>query len=89
MHFLSLRADPHAQYEIRAYAEIDARDAQALGSDRYEAFLEYRMNAVTISATGLGVIRRMLAGEQVTPADSGLSDREWRELMAARLELKR
>ena len=48
----------------------------------YEAFLEYRMNAATISATGLAVIRRMLAGEQVTPADSGLSAREWRELMA-------
>ncbi len=33
MHFLSLRADPHAQYEIRAYAELDARHAGPLGSD--------------------------------------------------------
>ena len=46
------------------------------------AFLEYRMNAATISATGLNVIRRMLAGEAVEQATSGLSPREWRELIA-------
>lgn len=46
------------------------------------AFLEYRMNAALISATGLAVIRRRLAGEPVTQQDSGLSAREWRELMA-------
>jgi len=47
----------------------------------HAAFLEYRMNAASISATGLAVIRRMLAGEQVDQAASGLSAREWRELM--------
>ena len=63
MHFLSLRADPHAQYEIRAYAEAQARHPEALGAMTYAAFLEYRMNAATISATGLTVIRRMLAAK--------------------------
>ena len=48
----------------------------------YGAFLEYRMNAMLVSATGLAVIRRMLAGEAVDRASSGLSAREWRELMA-------
>ena len=48
----------------------------------HAAFLEYRMNAALISATGLAVIRRMLAGETVDQASSGLSAREWRELMA-------
>jgi thymidylate synthase (FAD) len=48
----------------------------------YAAFLEYRMNAETISATGLAVIRRLLLGETVSQGDSGLSPREWRELMA-------
>ncbi len=48
----------------------------------HAAFLEYRMNAATISATGLAVIRRLLAGEPVDQAASGLSPREWRELMA-------
>jgi thymidylate synthase (FAD) len=40
------------------------------------------MNAATISATGLTVIRRMIEGEQVDQPSSGLSPREWRELMA-------
>ena len=48
----------------------------------HAAFLEYRMNAALISATGLAVIRRMLAGEAVDQKASGLSAREWRELMA-------
>ena len=82
MHFLALRADPHAQYEIRAYAEAMLDTVKRWVPLAYEAFLEYRMNAATISATGLQVIRRMLAGERVDQPSSGLSAREWRELMA-------
>jgi thymidylate synthase (FAD) len=82
MHFLSLRADPHAQYEIRAYAEIMLNTVKRWAPLAYGAFLEYRMNAALISATGLAVIRRMLAGEPVDQSSSGLSPREWRELMA-------
>src|SRR5260370_31213148 len=81
MHFLSLRADPHAQYEIRAYAEAMLETLRRWVPMAYAAFLEYRMNAALISATGLAVIRRMLAGEQVDQPSSGLSPREWRELM--------
>jgi thymidylate synthase (FAD) len=82
MHFLSLRADPHAQYEIRAYAEAMLGTMQRWVPSAHAAFLEYRMNATSISATGLKVIQRMLAGETVEQKDSGLSPREWRELMA-------
>src|SRR5271169_4849144 len=82
MHFLSLRADPHAQYEIRAYAEAMLGTLARWVPMTHAAFLEYRMNAALISATGLEVIRRLLAGETVTPEASGLSRREWRELMA-------
>jgi thymidylate synthase (FAD) len=81
LHFLSLRADPHAQYEIRAYADAMLETVQRWVPLASAAFLEYRMNAATISATGLKVIRRMLAGEDVEQASSGLSPREWRELM--------
>jgi thymidylate synthase (FAD) len=81
MHFLSLRADPHAQYEIRAYAEVMLDTLKRWVPMTYAAFLEYRMNAVTISATGLKVIRRLIAGENVTQQDSELPPREWRELM--------
>jgi thymidylate synthase (FAD) len=82
MHFLSLRADPHAQYEIRAYAETMLETVKRWVPAAYDAFLEYRMNAATISANGLAIIRRMLAGESVDQTSSGLSAREWRELMA-------
>src|SRR5499427_4034037 len=82
MHFLSLRADPHAQYEIRAYAEVMLETLARWVPLAHAAFLEYRMNAATISAGGLAVIRRLLAGETVEQPESGLSGREWRELMA-------
>jgi len=82
MHFLSLRADAHAQYEIRAYADAMLDSLQRWVPLTHSAFLEYRMNAVLISATGLSVIQRMLAGESVDQVSSGLSAREWRELMA-------
>src|SRR5690242_10921358 len=82
MHFLSLRADPHAQYEIRAYAEAMLETLARWVPMAHAAFLEYRMNAATISATGLSLIRRLLAGEQVEQPSSGLSPREWRELIA-------
>jgi len=82
MHFLSLRADTHAQYEIRAYAEAMLRTLARWVPMTHAAFLEYRMNAALVSATALAVIRRLLAGETVAPEASGLSQREWRELMA-------
>jgi thymidylate synthase (FAD) len=81
MHFLSLRADPHAQYEIRAYAEVILDTLARWVPMAHAAFLEYRMNAALISATGLAVIRRLIEGEQVDQRSSGLSPREWRELM--------
>jgi len=82
MNFLRLRADPHAQYEIRIYAEAMLETLKRWVPHTYAAFLEYRLGAATISATGLAIIRRMLAGEKVTQDGSGLSKREWRELMA-------
>jgi thymidylate synthase (FAD) len=82
MHFLSLRADPRAQYEIRAYAEVMVDTLARWVPMTHAAFLEYRMHAATIPATGLQVIRRLIAQEKVTQQDSGLSLREWRELMA-------
>jgi len=81
LHFLSLRADPHAQYEIRAYAEAMLRTVEAWVPMVFEAFRDYRMGAVTLSAQMLAVVKRMLAGEAVAQEGSGLSKREWRELM--------
>ncbi len=82
LHFLDLRADSHAQYEIRAYAEAMLDTVARWVPLAYEAFRDYRLGGATLSAAGLAVVRRMLAGETVAQADSGLSPREWRELMA-------
>jgi thymidylate synthase (FAD) len=82
-HFLSLRADAHAQYEIRAYADAMLQTVAAWVPLACQAFRDYRLGAVTLSAQMLAVVRRMLAGEAVTQAASGLNRREWEELMAA------
>jgi thymidylate synthase (FAD) len=82
-HFLSLRADAHAQYEIRAYAEVMLHTVEAWVPVACQAFRDYRLGAVTLSAPMLAVVRRMLAGEPVAQADSGLNRREWAELMGA------
>lgn len=81
LHFLSLRADPHAQYEIRAYADAMMATVQAWVPMAFEAFRDYRLGAVTLSAQMMGILRRMLDGEAVAQEGSGLSKREWRELM--------
>jgi thymidylate synthase (FAD) len=81
LHFLSLRADAHAQYEIRAYAEAMLETVKAWVPHCFEAFRDYRLGAATLSAQMLAVVRRMLAGEAVAQEASGLSKREWRELM--------
>jgi len=80
-HFLSLRADAHAQYEIRVYAEAMMDAVRAWVPIAAQAFEDYRLGAVTLSAQMLAVVKRMLAGETVEQKGSGLSAREWRELM--------
>ena len=82
-HFLRLRADAHAQYEIRVYAEAMLDMVQAWVPLSYKAFCDYRLGAVTFSAKMMEILRRMLAGEAVEQAGSGLSKREWAEMMAA------
>ncbi len=83
MHFLSLRADDHAQYEIRVYADVMLETARRWAPLSLAAFMEYRMGGTNLSAKGLDVVKRMLAGEEVEQAETGLSKREWRELMEA------
>ena len=82
MHFLSLRADPHAQYEIRVYAEAMLDVLKRWTPLTCEAFEQHRLNAVTLSKGALGVMKRMLKGEAVSAETSGLGKREWAELMA-------
>jgi thymidylate synthase (FAD) len=80
MHFLRLRADAHAQYEIRAYAEVMLDVLKAWTPICFDAFKDYRMGGVHLSEPALAIVKRMLGGEAVTQETSGLSKREWREL---------
>ena len=81
MHFLRLRADAHAQYEIRAYADVMIDTLKRWVPLTHEAFVDYRQGAVNLSAKGLAAVKRMLAGEIVTAENAGLSAREYRELL--------
>ena len=81
MHFLALRADVHSQYEIRAYADAMFETVRRWVPLCFEAFLAYYVGGAHLSAGGLAVVRRLLAGEEVDRGSSGLSAREWRELM--------
>jgi len=81
-HFLSLRTDAHAQYEIRVYADAILRITEAWVPIACAAFRDYRVGAVTLSAQMVQVVKRMLAGEIVTPETSGLNRREWEEFAA-------
>ena len=80
-HFLRLRADPHAQYEIRVYAEAIAACVKDWVPLAYAAFEDYRMGGVTLSAKAIAVLKRRLAGETVTQEASGMSKGEWREFV--------
>jgi thymidylate synthase (FAD) len=83
LHFLSLRADAHAQYEIRVYAEAMLGTVQRWVPHAYEAFVDYKLHGVMLSGKALAAVKRMLTGEMVAQESSGLSKREWTELMAA------
>jgi len=78
-HFLRLRADPHAQYEIRVYADAICEVVKDWVPMAWAAFEDYRLDAVQFSGKAMAVLRRRLAGETVTQEDSGMSKGEWRE----------
>lgn len=80
MHFLRLRADSHAQYEIQAYADVMIDILKRWVPFAYDAFMDYRMGAAVFSAKMLAVLRRRLKGENVTKENSGLTAREWAEM---------
>ncbi len=83
MNFLRLRADHHAQYEIRAYAEAMLDTLKKWVPITYEAFMDYRVGGTEVSAKGKIILQKLIKGEEVNVEQSGLSKREWNELMIA------
>jgi thymidylate synthase (FAD) len=92
LHFLGLRADHHAQFEIRAYAEIMLDLVARWVPLAHEAFQDYRMGSITFSRLEVEALRAMLKGEVVVRTDElqdrfGLSRREADEFVA-KLDLR-
>ncbi len=83
MNFLRLRADHHAQYEIRAYADVMLDTLKKWVPITYDAFMDYRVGGTEVSANGKKVIKELIAGKKVSIEDTDLSKREWNELMQA------
>jgi thymidylate synthase (FAD) len=81
LHFLQLRADQRAQYEIRVYADEILKVVKEWVPLTFSAFMDYRMGAYDLSAKGLAAVRRLLRGEKVERESTGMSPGEWRELM--------
>ena len=83
MNFLRLRADHHAKYEIRVYADIMLDTLKKWVPITYDAFMDYRVGGTEVSAKGKIIIQKLLKGEEINLEQSGLSKREWNELMEA------
>jgi thymidylate synthase (FAD) len=81
MNFLFLRGDSHAQYEIRVYAEKMLETVKKWVPITHAAFLDYRVGAAHLSSKGLKIVKFMINGDKISYEDSGLSKREWNELM--------
>jgi thymidylate synthase (FAD) len=90
LHFLSLRADPHAQYEIRAYADVLCDIVQKWVPHIWEAFEDYQLTSAEISGPALALLRDLIDQDRLDDAEaleelrkkSGLSPREFREFLA-------
>ena len=83
MNFLRLRADSHAQYEIRAYADVMLDTLKKWVPITYEAFMDYRVGGTEVSSKGKLVLKDLISGKNIDIEGSGLSKREWNELMSA------
>ena len=83
MNFLRLRADSHAQYEIRAYADVMLDTLKKWVPITFEAFMDYRVGGTEVSSKGKMVLKDLISGKNINIESSGLSKREWNELMNA------
>ena len=83
MNFLRLRADHHAQYEIRAYADVMLNTLKRWVPITYDAFMDYRVGGTEISSKGKEIIKKLIKGEKISIEETDLSKREWNELMSA------
>ena len=74
-----MRADEHAQYEIRVYAEIICGLVQKWVPKAFQAFLDYQLNSIHLSSQAVECLKKKLKGETIAFENSGMSKREWNE----------
>ena len=79
MHFLSLRFDAHAQYEIRVYADIILNVMKKWVPLTYDAFLRYRMEGFSMSSEGVNFLKSILKNEKFDK--KRISNREINEII--------
>lgn len=93
LHFLALRMDSHAQYEIRAYATAIGQEIiQPLFPVVWEAFEDYRLQGHSFSRLEIGVLQRLIAFgiQRQQPAPFSVDDfmqvqdESWRSLTRCR-----
>jgi thymidylate synthase (FAD) len=72
-HFLRLRIDSHAQYEIRVFAEAIAELVKPFVPHAWEAFEDYVLNAHRMTAPELKVMKHLL-GSMEFPSDETLAE---------------
>ncbi len=80
LHFVKLRNDSHAQYEIRRYAAQILELVKIWVPKVYTAFIEYGKDSVKISKSGIEIIKKMLQGKEVNYKDYGIGKKEWGEI---------
>jgi thymidylate synthase (FAD) len=98
LHFLSLRMDEHSQLEIRQYATIIGDEIMSQWCPiAWEAFLDYRVNAMSFSGIETAIIQRIHAGDAkgataiaekhgwLEPGKNGLKRNREREELEAKL----
>jgi len=79
LHFAALRADKHAQYEIRVYADIMLDIIKKWVPITYEAFMEYKVNGAHISGNAVKMLKKLINKEKISFEESGMTKREWSE----------
>ena len=81
LNFLSLRTDTHAQYEIRVYADAMMETLRRWCPITFQSFSDHRVEGVTLSGKSIKVVKKLISGVHINQEESGMSKREWRELM--------
>lgn len=76
LHFLRLRVDEHAQYEIRVFAQAILDLVKEWVPITYQAFMDYAMNSHVISSEELKLLKKIIKGEDYKLEDYRISKRE-------------